>query len=156
MNSTSTRAGTTPSTTNCTTSIRTQQAATQRAPWDWRILLNGKGDELMFERGALATGGLPFAELKTARAHQRRRESRRRHTRFLPAHPRRIARLLNHEKQSRTMPMPTKWPTVLLAAKTYGKECPESAISRDRLPLINPSHNVQKGDIYPVPGLLAG
>jgi hypothetical protein len=52
-------------TTNCTTSIRTQQAATQRAPWDWRILLNGKGDELMFERGALATGGLPFAELKT-------------------------------------------------------------------------------------------
>jgi hypothetical protein len=52
-------------TTNCTTSIRTRQAATQRAPWDWRILLNGKGDELMFERGALATGGLPFAELKT-------------------------------------------------------------------------------------------
>ena len=51
-------------TTNCTTSIRTQHAATQRAPWDWRILLNGKGDELMFERGALATGGLPFAELK--------------------------------------------------------------------------------------------
>ena len=51
-------------TTNCTTSIRTQHAATQRAPWDWRILLNGKGDELLFERGALATGGLPFAELK--------------------------------------------------------------------------------------------
>jgi hypothetical protein len=25
-----------------------------------------------------------------------------------------------------------------------------------RVPLINPSHNVQKGDIYPVPGLLAG
>ena len=52
-------------TTNCTTSIRTQRSATQRAPWDWRILLNGKGDELMFERGALATEGLPFAELKT-------------------------------------------------------------------------------------------
>jgi hypothetical protein len=52
-------------TTNCTTSIRTQHAVAQRAPWDWRILLNGKGDELMFERGALATGGLPFAELKT-------------------------------------------------------------------------------------------
>ena len=52
-------------TTNCTTSIRTQRTATQRAPWDWRILLNSKGDELMFERGALATGGLPFAELKT-------------------------------------------------------------------------------------------
>jgi Domain of unknown function (DUF4105) len=51
-------------TTNCTTSIRTQRAATQRAPWNWRILLNGKADELLFERGALATDGLPFAELK--------------------------------------------------------------------------------------------
>lgn len=51
-------------TTNCTTSIRTQHAAAERAPWDWRILLNGKGDELMFERGMLSTGGLPFAELK--------------------------------------------------------------------------------------------
>jgi Domain of unknown function (DUF4105) len=52
-------------TTNCTTSIRTQHAAGQRAPWDWRILLNGKADELMFERGVLVTSGLPFAELKT-------------------------------------------------------------------------------------------
>jgi hypothetical protein len=51
-------------TTNCTTSIRTQRAAARRAPWDWRILFNGKGDELMFERGALTTGGLSFAELK--------------------------------------------------------------------------------------------
>jgi hypothetical protein len=52
-------------TTNCTTSIRTQRAAARRAPWDWRILLNGKADELMFERGALTTGGLSFTELKT-------------------------------------------------------------------------------------------
>ena len=51
-------------TTNCTTSIRTQRATTKRAPWDWRILLNGKGDELVFERGMVETGGLPFAELK--------------------------------------------------------------------------------------------
>ena len=51
-------------TTNCTTNIRTQHPSSERAPWDWRILLNGKGDELMFERHALATGGLPFAELK--------------------------------------------------------------------------------------------
>jgi hypothetical protein len=51
-------------TTNCTTSIRTQRAVARRAPWDWRILLNGKADELMFERGALTTGGLSFAELK--------------------------------------------------------------------------------------------
>ena len=33
-------------------------------PWDWRILLNGKGDELLYDRGAIATGGLPFDELK--------------------------------------------------------------------------------------------
>lgn len=51
-------------TTNCTTSIRTQRAADKRAPWDWRILLNGKGDEMMFERGDLLTGGLPFSEFK--------------------------------------------------------------------------------------------
>ena len=51
-------------TTNCTTSIRTQHASTERAPWDWRILFNGYADEMLYERGALATGGLPFAELK--------------------------------------------------------------------------------------------
>ena len=50
-------------TTNCTTSIRSQHDATQRAPWDWRILFNGYGDELLYERGVLA-GGLPFPELK--------------------------------------------------------------------------------------------
>jgi Domain of unknown function (DUF4105) len=52
-------------TTNCTTSIRTQQPPNERLPWDWRILLNGKGDELMYERHLLVTDGLPFAELKT-------------------------------------------------------------------------------------------
>jgi hypothetical protein len=31
--------------------------------WDWRILLNGKADEMMYERGNLA-GNLPFDELK--------------------------------------------------------------------------------------------
>jgi len=51
-------------TTNCTTNIRTQHPAGERLPWDWRILLNGKGDEMMFERHVLATGGLPFVELK--------------------------------------------------------------------------------------------
>jgi hypothetical protein len=51
-------------TTNCTTSIRSQHAVRARAPWDWRILLNGKMDEMMFERGLIVTGGLPFAELK--------------------------------------------------------------------------------------------
>jgi hypothetical protein len=51
-------------TTNCTTSIRDQHPESERIPWDWRILLNGKGDEMMYERHLIATGGLPFAELK--------------------------------------------------------------------------------------------
>src|SRR5437588_10097791 len=51
-------------TSNCTTSIRTQRAVKLRAPWDWRILLNGKADEMLYDHHAIATGGLPFAELK--------------------------------------------------------------------------------------------
>src|SRR5437867_3384560 len=52
-------------TTNCTTSIRTKHPPKERIPWHWRILLNGKGDELMYERHLIVTGGLPFDELKT-------------------------------------------------------------------------------------------
>ena len=37
-------------------------------PWDWRLLLPGKGDEYAYQYGRLATGGLPFDELKR-RAH---------------------------------------------------------------------------------------
>lgn len=48
---------------NCTTSIRMQRAAADRAPWDWRMLANGHGDELLYERGMIATN-LPLAELK--------------------------------------------------------------------------------------------
>ena len=51
-------------TANCTTSIRAQRAASQRTPFDWRMILNGKSDEMVYERGLLATGGLPFDELK--------------------------------------------------------------------------------------------
>lgn len=51
-------------TTNCTTNIRDQHPSAERIPWDWRLLLNGKADELMFERGTIASGGLPFQELK--------------------------------------------------------------------------------------------
>ena len=51
-------------TSNCTTSIRDQRAANLRAPWDWRILINGKADEMLYEHRAIATGGFPFAELK--------------------------------------------------------------------------------------------
>src|SRR5256714_4410798 len=51
-------------TTHCTTSIRTQHPPHERMPWDWRILLNGKGDELLYDRHLIVTSGLPFAELK--------------------------------------------------------------------------------------------
>jgi hypothetical protein len=51
-------------TTNCTTTIRSQHNASERLPWDWRILVNGKGDEMLYERKAIRSGGLPFDELK--------------------------------------------------------------------------------------------
>jgi len=50
-------------TDNCTTAIRTQRAAADRGPWDWRMLLNGHLDRLLYERGTIVTN-LPFAELK--------------------------------------------------------------------------------------------
>jgi len=51
-------------TSNCTTSIRAQRAAKLRTPWDWRILFNGKIDEMLYQDHVVVTGGLPFAELK--------------------------------------------------------------------------------------------
>ena len=54
-------------TSNCTTNIRTQHVTGKRTPWDWRILIDGKGDELLYERGVLDRS-LPFGELKR-RAH---------------------------------------------------------------------------------------
>lgn len=51
-------------TTNCTTAIRTQHPVNQRIPWDWRILANGKGDAMLYERHLIATAGLSFTELK--------------------------------------------------------------------------------------------
>lgn len=51
-------------TTNCTTAIRSQHHSSERLPWDWRILVNGKGDELLFERHAILNGGLTFPELR--------------------------------------------------------------------------------------------
>jgi hypothetical protein len=32
--------------------------------WDWRLTLNGKGDEMLYELGLLETRGLSFAELR--------------------------------------------------------------------------------------------
>ena len=51
-------------TTNCTTTVRTQREASRRMPWDWRFLVNGKGDELLYDTLSIVTEGLPFAELK--------------------------------------------------------------------------------------------
>jgi hypothetical protein len=50
-------------TENCTTSIRAQHARSDRMPWDWRMLLNGFMDQMLYEKHFLA-GNLPFAELK--------------------------------------------------------------------------------------------
>jgi hypothetical protein len=57
-------------TNNCTTNIAVSAADAQhkRTRLDWRILLNGKMDEMMYERGALVTDGLTMPELK-AQAH---------------------------------------------------------------------------------------
>lgn len=50
-------------TNNCTTAIRQQRAATSRAPWDYRMLVNGLGDQMLYERGTIDTT-LPFSELR--------------------------------------------------------------------------------------------
>jgi hypothetical protein len=50
-------------TENCTTSIRAQRSRLKRSPWDWRILVNGYADQMLYERHAL-TGNLPFPDLK--------------------------------------------------------------------------------------------
>jgi hypothetical protein len=50
-------------TDNCTTGIRAQRAAADRAPWDWRMLINGHLDEMLYEHGTIINN-LPFAELK--------------------------------------------------------------------------------------------
>jgi hypothetical protein len=52
-------------TSNCTTNVRMHTAATttKPAPWDWRMLLNGTVDQLVYENGGFASH-LPFAELK--------------------------------------------------------------------------------------------
>lgn len=47
---------------NCTTAVRSQM--TGGFPFDWRIIINGKLDEMLYDRGLLVTGGLPFTDLK--------------------------------------------------------------------------------------------
>jgi hypothetical protein len=57
-------------TNNCTTNIDVSAAEARdvHTSYDWRVLLNGKGDEMMYEHHSLVTGGLSLPELK-AQAH---------------------------------------------------------------------------------------
>jgi hypothetical protein len=53
-------------TDNCTTNVRLANITAHHGkvpPWNWRMLLNGKGDELLYERGVI-DHSLPFATLK--------------------------------------------------------------------------------------------
>jgi hypothetical protein len=53
-------------TRNCTTTLQKPlAAATGNAQgWTYQFILNGSLDELLYDRGRLVTGGLPFSELK--------------------------------------------------------------------------------------------
>jgi len=53
-------------TRNCTTTLDRQLAAdvNNPQPWNYQFILNGTLDELLYDRGRLVTGGLPFPELK--------------------------------------------------------------------------------------------
>ena len=53
-------------TRNCTTTLQSQLASDvdNPQPWNYQFLLNGTLDALMYDRGRLVTGGLPFPELK--------------------------------------------------------------------------------------------
>ena len=53
-------------TRNCTTTIDKQlaDAANRKRRWSYRLLLNGTLDQLLYDRGRLVTGGLPFPELE--------------------------------------------------------------------------------------------
>lgn len=55
-------------TQNCTTTIRMHTTHVGAArPWDWRLLVNGYLDEMLYENGVIDTT-LPFAELKARSA----------------------------------------------------------------------------------------
>lgn len=47
---------------NCTTAVRSQIKS--GFAFDWRIILNGKIDKMLYERGMLETAGMPFEKLK--------------------------------------------------------------------------------------------
>lgn len=50
---------------NCTTSLRQQSAVEHRIRADWRLICNGKLDEMIYQHGGMAASAqLPFAELR--------------------------------------------------------------------------------------------
>jgi hypothetical protein len=53
-------------TRNCTTTIQKPLAADVKnpQPWNYQFIPNCTLDELLYDRGRLVTGGLPFPELK--------------------------------------------------------------------------------------------
>ena len=53
-------------TRNCTTTLDRQLAAAVNSanPWNYQFILNGTLDRLLYDRGGLVAGGLPFPELK--------------------------------------------------------------------------------------------
>jgi Domain of unknown function (DUF4105) len=53
-------------TRNCTTTLDKLLAddVTNPQPWNYQLIVNGTLDELLYDRGRLVTGGLPFPELK--------------------------------------------------------------------------------------------
>jgi len=53
-------------TRNCTTTIDKQlaDAANRKRRWSYRLLVNGTLDQLLYDRGRLVTGGLPFPQLE--------------------------------------------------------------------------------------------
>lgn len=51
-------------TTNCTTSYRAQTPAEDQAPFDWRLLVNGQLDRMLYEKNVLITDNLGFKELR--------------------------------------------------------------------------------------------
>jgi hypothetical protein len=53
-------------TRNCTTALDKQLSSdvSDPKPWNYQIVLNGTLDELLYDRGRLVTGGLPFPALK--------------------------------------------------------------------------------------------
>lgn len=62
-------------TANCTTTIRSMNRG-PKIPFDWRLIINGKADEMLHELGLLRSDGLAFSELKQrAHANQAVREA---------------------------------------------------------------------------------